>query len=128
MPVKYKDKTPEQKAKYREYQREYKKRNAEKFSEYKKNWHETHRKEIREYQKQWRANHPNYQKQWREKQKPVTEEKPLTVPERHDICPACGSSQVGKIGRSTYYCRECAAEFTDKAVYEITRQGIRIRR
>lgn len=128
MPVKYKDKTPEQRAKYREYQREYKKRNPEKFSEYKKNWYEVHREEIRAYQKAWRAAHPNYQKQWREKQK---DPKPVAISppvEDKDRCPVCGSKDIGKTGRKMYYCWNCAVEFNDKAVFELTRQGIRIKR
>lgn len=132
MPVKYKDKTPEQRAKYLEYQREYKKKNIERFSEYRRNWYETHREEIRAYQKTWRAAHPDYQKQWRAKQKkpdavisePVVNRSHPII--NKDRCPVCGSKEVGKVAKNTWYCRDCCVEFTNRSIYILTKQGVRL--
>lgn len=130
--MKNKDLTPEQLERRREYQRRYKAANAERFAEYKKNYYEANKEKFREYGKQWRKAHPDYYKEWKEKEKepkpkPAGFHRPITA-EEDIICPVCGSKDVGKIGRSSWYCRSCAVEFTSRSIYELTKQGIRIPR
>lgn len=43
------------------------------------------------------------------------------------VCPRCNSSNIGKIGKKTYFCRDCNCEFkiekSEALIYEFDSEG-----
>lgn len=130
--MKNKDLTPEQLEKKRAARKKYEQENKERLSDYRKEYYRQHREEYlarakkwreehREYFEKWREDHADYQKEYYAKRKA----EPIK-PMRTDICPSCGSKEVGKVAKNTWYCRDCCVEFTNRSVYVLTKQGIRL--
>ena len=121
--MKNKDLTPEQLEKKRAARKKYEQEHKERLSDYRKEYYLQHREEYLARAKKWREEHKGYQKEYYEKHKV----EPIK-PSRTDICPSCGSKEVGKVAKNTWYCRDCCVEYTNRSVYTLTKQGIRLRK
>lgn len=125
------------------YQHEYRKQHPEKYAAACRRYRQNKRKKelaaTQEYEdeKEYRK---QYMKDYRARKK---REKQLATPDgffkpkkespvvngssfRLDECPMCGSKDIGRLTRFSYFCRNCLREINSHAIYKYTVKGLKV--